>query len=222
MRLAALTSGGKDSTFAIHLCLGEGHEITDFVTIKPERDDSYMFHSANINMVDLISQAAGIPLTAKTSSGEKEKELADLERALQKLDVEGVVAGAIESEYQASRVQRICDDLGLEMVAPMWHREPEGLLREMSRLMDIRMVHVSAMGLDEKWLGRPIDDDAISDLIELNRRYGIHICGEGGEYETLVLDAPFYKKRINIIEASPVWEGDRGIYLIKNAGLAEK
>lgn len=222
MRLAALTSGGKDSIYAIQLAIREGHEITDLVTIEPDRDDSYMFHSANIHMVDLISSSAGIPLTTQTTLGEKEKELEDLEMALGHLDVEGVVVGAIESEYQASRVRRICNTLGIEMVAPLWHVEPELLIRDMIRVMDIMIVHVSAMGLDEEWLGRTIDDTVIDALIDLNRRYGIHICGEGGEYETLVLDAPLYRSRIEILDAEIMWEGDRGIYQVKDARLMGK
>jgi len=222
MKLAALTSGGKDSIYAIQLAIREGHEITDLVTIEPDRDDSYMFHSANIHIVDLISRSSGIPLTTRTTRGEKEKELEDLEMALRHLDVEGVVVGAIESEYQASRVRRICNTLGIKMVAPLWHIEPELLLRDMIRVMDIMIVHVSAMGLDEEWLGRTIDGTAIDALIDLNRRYGIHICGEGGEYETLTLDAPLYRSRIGILDAEIIWEGDRGIYQVKDARLTGK
>jgi len=222
MKLAALTSGGKDSIYAIQLAIREGHEITDLVTIEPDRDDSYMFHSANIHMVDLISRSSDIPLTTRTTRGEKEKELDDLEIALGHLDVEGVVVGAIESEYQASRVRRICNTMGIEMVVPLWHIEPELLIRDMVRVMDIMIVHVSAMGLDEEWLGRTIDGSAIDALIDLNRRYGIHICGEGGEYETLVLDAPVFRSRIGILDAEIIWEGDRGIYQVKDARLTGK
>lgn len=222
MRLAALTSGGKDSIYAIQLAIQEGHEITYLVTIEPDRDDSYMFHSANIHMVDLISRSAGIQLTTRTTRGLKEKELEDLEMALRHLDVEGLVLGAIESEYQASRVRRICNILGIEMVTPLWHIEPELLIRDMIQIMDIIIVHVSAMGMYEEWLGRAIDSTAIDALIDLNRRYGIHICGEGGEYETLVLDAPLYRSRIEILDSEIIWELDRGIYQVKDARLIVK
>ncbi|MCL7475682.1 MAG: TIGR00289 family protein [ANME-2 cluster archaeon] len=222
MKLAALTSGGKDSIYAIHLARLEGHEVTHLVTIKPARYDSYMFHSINIHMVDMISRACGITLVVETSSGEKEEELADLERALSALDVDGVVVGAIESVYQGSRVHRICDDMGLEVVEPLWHRDPEQLLRDMVRVMDIRIVQVAAMGLDEKWLGRVIDIDAIDELLELSRSYRIHICGEGGEYETLVLDAPFFTSRIEILDIETVWKGDWGFYRVNKVKLVPK
>ncbi len=222
MKLAALISGGKDSSFALYKALLEGHEVTDLVTIMPANEDSYMFHSANIHMTELISQACEIPLTFMTSSGEKEKELDDLRKALHCVKVDGVVAGAIESEYQALRVQRICEELGLQMYAPLWHKEPEILLQEMIECMDIRMVKVSAAGLDESWLGRRFDKKMMEDLKVLNRKYRIHIMGEGGEYETLVLDAPYYKKRINLLETRNFWMGDHGVMKVIKAELGEK
>ncbi|MCZ7391833.1 MAG: diphthine--ammonia ligase [Candidatus Methanoperedens sp.] len=222
MKLAALISGGKDSTFAIYKALQEGHEVTDLVTIKPEYEDSYMFHSANIHLTEMISQACGIPLTSMSSSGEKEKELDDLKKALQQVKVEGVVAGAIESEYQASRVRHICEELGLAMYAPLWHCEPESLLREMITCMDIRMVKVAAAGMDGSWLGRRFNERLIEDLKALHRKYRIHIAGEGGEYETLVLDAPYYRKRINLLEVEKLWRGDFGVMKVIKAELGEK
>ncbi len=222
MKLAALISGGKDSSFAIYMALQEGHEVTNLVTIMPANEDSYMFHSANIHLTELISQACRIPLTSLTSSGEKEKELDDLKNALGRVKADGVVVGAIESEYQASRVRRICDEFGLTMYAPLWHKDPETLLREMIKLMDIRMVKVAAAGMDESWLGRGFDDKIIEDLKALHRRYRVHLAGEGGEYETLVLDAPFYEKRINLLEIRRVWMGDHGILRVVRAELADK
>lgn len=222
MKLAALISGGKDSSFAIYKALQEGHDVNHLVTIKPANPDSYMFHSANLHLTELISQATGIPLISETSSGEKEKELEDLRKALQGLEVEGVIAGAIESEYQASRVRRICEELGMKMYAPLWHREPEKLLREMIECMDIRMVKVAAAGMDESWLGRRFDEGMIEDLKALHKKYRIHIAGEGGEYETLVLDAPYYEKRINLIETEKMWKGDYGVMKVVRAELGEK
>jgi predicted ATP pyrophosphatase (TIGR00289 family) len=222
MKLAALISGGKDSMFSIHRALQAGHEVTHLVTIIPDNKDSYMFHSANIHLTELISGACGIPLVSETSSGEKEKELSDLKRALSHVDVEGVIAGAIESEYQASRVRNICDELGLELYAPLWHNEPESLVREMAGCMDIRMVKVAAGGLDESWLGRRFDDKLVDDLLALHRKYRIHLAGEGGEYETLVLDAPFFRKRIELLEVERVWMGDHGMLRVVKAGLVGK
>ena len=222
MKLCALISGGKDSSFAIYKALQEGHEVTDLVTIIPANEDSYMFHSANIHLTGLISEACQIPLTLQISTGEKEKELEDLKKAISSVKVDGVAVGAIESEYQATRVKRICDELGIEMYAPLWHMEPERLLREMITLMDIRMIKVAAEGMDETWLGRSFDELMIEDLKTLNRKYRVHIAGEGGEYESLVLDAPFYKKRIYLLETRNLWMGDHGIMKVVRAELRKK
>lgn len=221
MKLAALISGGKDSSFAIYRALQEGHVVTDLVTIKPVNEDSYMFHSANIHLTDLISESCGIPLTIRISSGEKEKELDDLKMALFSLKVDGIAVGAIESEYQASRVKRICDELGLVMYAPLWHKDPESLLNEMIECMEIIMIKVAAGGMDETWLGRRFDKKMITDLKELNRKYRVHLAGEGGEYETLVLNAPFYRKKIDLIETRKIWMGDHGILRVIEADLDE-
>ncbi len=219
MKLAALISGGKDSSFAIYKALQAGHAVTNLVTIKPANEDSYMFHSVNMHLTELISEACGIPLTSQMSEGESEEELEDLEKALRPLKVDGVSVGAIESEYQAKRVRKICDKLGLYMYAPLWHLEPESLLCEMISYMDIIMTKVAADGLDESWLGRRFDEKMISDLKGLNKKYGIHIAGEGGEYETFVLNAPFYSKRIKIIRSEKLWMGDHGIMKITEAEL---
>ncbi len=219
MKLAALVSGGKDSSFALYKALQQGHEVTDLVAIRPLFEDSYMFHSANIHLTELISQTCGIPLTTQVSSGEKEKELDDLITALRRVHVEGVVVGAIESEYQASRVRRICNELSLTMYAPLWHKEPVELLHQMIECMDIRMVKVAAAGMDESWLGRRFDQKMIDDLKALNRKYRVHISGEGGEYETLVLNAPFYKKRIILLETRNIWLGDSGVMKVIRAEL---
>lgn len=221
MKLAALFSGGKDSSLAIYKALQEGHEVTDLVTIKPENKDSFMFHSSNIHLTDLISKACGIPLTSMSSKGKKEQELDDLKKALEKVKVDGVIAGAIESEYQTSRVKNICNELGLEIYTPLWQKDPESLLREMIELMDIRIVKVAAGGMDESWLGRRFDENIIKDLKALNRKYGVHLAGEGGEYETLVLDAPYYRKKINLLSTENTWMGDHGAMRVIQAELVD-
>lgn len=222
MKLAALVSGGKDSSFAMYRALQAGHEITYLIVIRSQNPDSYMYHTPNIHLTELFAEAAGIPLITEVSSGEKEREVDNLKRALQRIEVDGIVLGVIESEYQASRVRRVCESLGLEMYAPLWHQDPEMLLREMIKVLDARIVHVSALGFDESWLGRKIDEQTIEELKALKERYGIHIAGEGGEYESLVVDAPFFTKRIELIKTKRVWHGDYGTLNVLEATLVEK
>lgn len=218
MRLVALCSGGKDSSFALWLAMEGGHEIARIVAMVPRREDSWMFHTHNINLVDLFAECAGMPLTKAETSGVKELELEDLRRTLRGIGVDGVVSGAVASNYQKSRIERICKELGLASVTPLWGREPVELLREMiDSGFEVIITSVAAHGFDGSWLGRKIDKECIGDLIKLQKRFGVNICGEGGEYETLVLDAPFFDKRIEVLEARPVWRGDSGYLLIERA-----
>ena len=223
MRLAALFSGGKDSTYAARLEEIAGHEIAYLVTLRSRRDDSYMFHTVNIELAALLAEALGIESVVVNTEGEKEVELDDLENALRELDIEGIVTGAIASSYQKTRIDMICEDLGLEHLSPLWGRNTEVLLEEMLQSgMEIIIASVAAMGLDEKWLGRRLNEEATVELKLLNEKYGVDICGEGGEMETLVLDAPWFKSRLEVLRATPVWDGTRGSYLIEAAELRKK
>ena len=223
MRLAVLFSGGKDSTYAAYLEALAGHEIVYLVTLRSKRDDSYMFHTVNIDLASKVAEAWGIESILVDTLGEKEEELDDLQNALRELDVEGVVTGAIASKYQKTRVDMICEDLNLEHLSPLWGRNTEILLREMLDAgMEIIITAVAAMGLDEKWLGRKIDESTLQDLKSLNEKYGVDICGEGGELETLVVDAPWFKERLEVLKASPEFDGVRGVYNIEAVELRKK
>jgi len=223
LRLAALFSGGKDSTYAAHLAQEMGHDVSYLLTMLPARDDSWMFHTVNIGLAPLVAQAVGIESVVVETSGEKEEELQDLKPAIAGLNVDGLVTGAIASSYQRSRVDRICSELEIEHVAPLWGRESSELVREMiASGISIIVTAVAAMGLDEKWLGRTLDGDALEELKSLSERYGVDVCGEGGEMETLVLDAPWFTSRLEIVSAKREWDGVRGSLHVEEAHLIQK
>ena len=223
MRVAALCSGGKDSSLALWLAQQRGHEIAHVVAMIPKREDSWMFHYPNIQLIDLFAECASLPLIKTETSGERETELEDLKRVLSRLDIEGVVSGAISSKYQKSRIDRICEELNLNSIAPLWGRGPIELLSEMlNAKFDILITSVAAQGFDESWLGRKIDERCLEDLKSLHAKFKINISAEGGEYESLVLDAPFFKKRIEVVETKRIWRGTNGYLLIKHAKLVEK
>lgn len=87
---------------------------------------------------------------------------------------------------------------------------------------EIIITSVSAAGLNQSWLGRRIDERCIEELLKLREKYGISIVGEGGEMETFVTDAPFFKNKIKIKKAEKSWDGVRGVFEIKDAELAGK
>jgi len=182
-----------------------------------------MFHYPNIRLVDLFAEAVKIPLVKAETLAVKEKEVEDLKRLIEGLDVDAIVSGAIASTYQKSRIEKICEQLKLKCITPLWHENPLNILKEIVDLkFDVIVTGVYAYGFSEEWLGRKIDDATIKALIELDRRYGISLVGEGGEYETLVLDAPFFKKRIKLIEAEKIWKNQSGYFLITKAKLESK
>ena len=223
MRVALLATGGKDSVLALYHILQQGYEVAYLASMIPLREDSWMFHYPNIGLIDLFADAVNIPLVKAETSGVKEEEVEDLKKLIQTLDVEGVVSGAIASNYQKERVDRICRQLNLKSIAPLWHRDQLEMLREILRLrFEVVITGVYAIGFDEGWLGRRIDASVIEDLLRLNKAYGVSIVGEGGEFETLVVDAPFYRKKIRILKAEKVWKGQSGHYLISKAQLENK
>lgn len=142
---------------------------------------------------------------------------------LSTLKVEGVVSGAIASQYQKSRIDKICRELGLKSIAPLWQENPAKLLKELVKLgFTAVIMGVYAYGFDSNWLGRKIDAETVDALIELNRKYGISPVGDGGEYETLVLDAPYFKKKIQMLETEKKWSNHSGYLLVKRAELKNK
>ena len=223
LRVAALVTGGKDSALALHRAMKQGHKIVSLVTMVPQRADSWMFHYPNIHMADLFAEAVGIPLVKAETSGIKEAELADLRQALVQLSIDAVVTGAISSQYQKERVDQICKGLRLNHIAPLWQENPLSLLKEILELgMKTIIVGAYAHGFTSDWLGREINETSVNDLVELNRKFQVSIVGEGGEYETLVLDAPFFKKRIRLIDTERMWQGASGYLLVRKAVLAAK
>jgi len=223
LQIAALVTGGKDSALALYRALKQGFKVRYLVTMIPQRPDSWMFHYPNIHLSDFFAEAVGIPLVKGETSGVKETELEDLKRLLANLQVDGVVTGAIMSQYQKKRIDKICQELNLKSIAPLWHENPQKLLAEMVDLnFEVLISGVYAYGFDVTWLGRKINWESISELIKLCKKYQISVIGEGGEYETLVLDAPFFRKRIQLIQTEKIWENHSGYLLVEKAKLVEK
>lgn len=226
MNVAVLFSGGKDSTMALYNALKSGEDVKYLLSMKSSNDESYMFHVPNIHITDLLSQALDIPLITAQTDGVKEEELEDLKLAFEKLKtlgVEGIYTGALYSVYQKSRIEKLADEVGLKVISPYWHVNELEYMREIVSLgFEVIISGVFAYGLDESWLGRKIDNQAIDELVKINEKVGINLAFEGGEAETLAIDGPIFKKRINILKDKKEWHLDSGLYIIEEANLEEK
>lgn len=227
MRVAVLFSGGKDSMFALHVALEQGWDVKYLVTMLPENEESWMFHHQCVELTKLQAEAIGIKQIIKKTSGEKEKELEDLIAALKEISgkIIAVVSGAVASRYQKDRIDVVCKEIGLNSISPLWGKKQLMLVEdEVAAGFEIVVSGVAAAGLDRKWLGRKLDADAIEDLKSLNEKFNINPAGEGGEYETFVLDGPIFKKRIELGDVKKIWDESTasGYIICENAKLIDK
>ena len=218
MKCAVLFSGGKDSTYTAYLAKKKGYTISCLISIIYDNPESYMFHTPSISNTEKQAESMNIPIIKWYTKGEKELELVDLENAIKKAidqyNIETIVTGAIQSVYQASRIQKICDKLSINCFNPLWQKNQIQLLQELvENKFEIIIIGVFAYPLDEKWLGRKIDKKFIEDVKKLQEKYDINPAGEGGEFETFVVNCPLFEKKLKI--------SDKGIIGKKNSWKME-
>lgn len=214
MRLGVLFSGGKDSVYSGYLAKEKfKHELSCLISIFSENKESYMFHTPSISKVEKQAEVMNIPLIIHKTKGIKEKELKDLEEAIKiaikKYKIQGIITGAIDSVYQASRIQKICDKLKIECINPLWRKNEIEYLKELIKnKFKIIIVGVFAYPLDKRWLGREIDEKFINEVEKLKLKYNIHPAGEGGEFETFVLNCPLFSKELKVKFFQDLKEGE--------------
>ncbi|MEM0451243.1 MAG: diphthine--ammonia ligase [Nitrososphaerota archaeon] len=214
MRLVALFTGGKDSTLALERAIEEGHSIAACLTVVPE-PNSWAFHEICLDVTPLQAEAMGIPHLMLRVGGGKVREIEELGRHLaalkDKLGVGGFVTGTIRSSYQKTRMDELAAELGMRHMAPNWGSPPGSVVREVVRRgYEVLVSSVAAAGLGREWIGRRIDARALEELLDLSERYGFDPDGEGGDYETLVLWAPLFRRRLRIDEWTSTWDGYSG------------
>lgn len=220
--IACLFSGGKDSTLALHKVAENGKNVELLITMVSENEFSYMFHKPNINLSNLQAEALHINQVIYDTKGEKEKELEDIENALKENNVTELVTGAVASNYQKDRIERICEKLSIKAVSPIWHIDPMEELSELAANYNVILTQIAAAGFDESFLGTRIDDNMIERLSSINRKYKINMLFEGGEAESFVLDAPLFKKRIEVTKSHIIRSGSMRRYVIDEAKLVDK
>ena len=225
MKLACFFSGGKDSTYAIHLAKKQGHDVVCLLSIFAKSEESHLLHYPNLRWTKLQSESMNIPqLTIISNSNETNDELIVMEKLLQnakeQFQIDGLIHGGIKSKFQKEKFESLCLKLNLVPVAPLWGIDPN---EYMNKLLDsnfhFMMITVSSDGLDEQWLGKLISKSDIDILNNLSNKFGFNLNFEGGESETFVIDCPLFSNPIKINEFTKNWDGYRGRFEIVDAEL---
>ena len=218
MRVVALLSGGKDSVAAIEVAQGFGWDVAAAVVLRPAADDAWMFHTPALGVVAGVAECMGLPLLeGKVRTGQDE-EVEDLEAALKAAQVQwrpdGIVSGALASEYQRVRIERVGHRLGLKTFTPLWHKDLKEYLHGlMGADWEIRFSRTAADGVPNAWCGERLDPPKLEAMLKHKARP--HVAGEGGEFETLVLDAPHYRRRLVIDEAAVEATASRATWVVR-------
>ena len=247
MKVAILASGGKDSTYAAWWAGLQGWEVVSLVTVLVRGEDSMMFQLQNSWIAGLQAYSIGTSWKPVFSDGEEEKEIGDLEMALcgkgdvtlsvenvwpegvevpkdldihkGPLEIDGIVVGALRSDYQKTRIERMCERLGVRSFCPLWHKDQfEHMESLVEHGFEVVFTSVSTEGMDERWIGSKLDEGSLKELKEASREFRFNLDGEGGEFETIVTDAPHMKRKI-LLDGEVVWHGSRGVLELKSCRL---
>ena len=226
--MACLFSGGKDSTYSLYLAKQEGLSIECLLTLIPHSAESYLFHSPNIWATKLQSEALQIPIiTNKINSTSVDEEYNKLDelirRAYTEYKIEGIVHGGISSNFQKNKFNRICEKHNVELISPLWQMDEYVYMNNLLKNgFVIQITSVSSMGLNTNFLGTILNYSNLKELFKLSQQYGFNLSFEGGEAETIVLDCPIFKKRLEILASKIYWDGQRGIVEISDISLLDK
>ena len=237
MRVAVLASGGKDSAYATWWAQLQGWDVVSLVTVLVKGDDSMMFQLQNTWITAFQASSSGIPWKPIISLGEEEDEVRDLEASIteerrvfdfkeifpqgieipedlmihtEPLDIDALVVGALRSDYQKTRIEMMCQRLGIASFCPLWHKDSRDHMRSLiEHGFGVIFASVSTEGMSADWVGKTLDGKSLKELIDLSQRHRFNLDGEGGEFETIVVSAPHMRRAV-VVEGEVVWTGSRG------------
>ena len=199
MRIAVLSSGGKDSSAAWWWAMCRGWDIVSIVTVDIEDGDSHMFQVPSTQWVEHQAELAQTEWVNVSASGTVEDEINALELALSNLEIDAIVSGALRSDFQKQRLECMCQRLNIHSFTPLWHQTPIEHLRGMIDAgFEIMLTSVSCEGLNHSWLGHVLTSSSLEDLHALSVEHRFNVDGEGGEYETFVLGGPIWTRSLRV------------------------
>lgn len=195
-------SGGKDSCLACYLALEQGYQISHLVNFISKEFKRVSFHGTEARLIQLQSQAIGIPLLQKQTTWEGyEQEFKQAVRSLLPQGVEGMVFGDIYLDEHKEWVERVCGELGIKAVEPLWGKNTEEVFTNfIDAGFEAVIVSASDKLIDQGWVGKRLDRNFLDYLKARN----IDLCGENGEYHTLVVNGSMFQNRIEITESKTI------------------
>src|SRR3989344_1248724 len=198
MKVIVSISGGKDSTFALYKAIQRGYEVAYLANTISDDFKRVRFHGVKGQVIRKQAKALGIPLLQTETSEENYRRdyIENIEEIIKKEGIEGLVLGDIFLEDCFDWAKGICDQLGIELIEPLWKSDPEQTFKEFIELgFEAIVVSSQADILDKSWVGRKLDQQFLEDIKKLKN---VDICGENGEYHSLVLNGPIFKKKLEI------------------------
>jgi diphthine-ammonia ligase len=197
MKTGALFSGGKDSCLALHKYGKE--KVSCLLAMMPENKDSWMFHKPDLKLLKKQAEMLNLPLIIQKTKGEKDGELEDLRKLIKKSGINKLVIGGIKSNYQGERIRKICQELKVELIAPLWNYSADKLWKELlENGFEVIITKIACEGISKEFVGKIIDKERFKILEKLSNKYKFRLDFEGGEAETAVLFMPGFKKEIKI------------------------
>ena len=218
MRVIALLSGGKDSVSAVEVARSFGWDVVAALVLKPKEDDAWMFHTPNLQLVTGVADCLDLPLMEVPVRSGQAEEVEDLEQALRdakaRYQLDGLISGALASEYQRTRLDLVGHRTGLRTFAPLWHKDPKAYMHALlGDSWDVRFSRTAAEGVPQSWCGQRLTPSKVDAMLAHKARP--HVAGEGGEYETLVLDCPAYRSRIVVDRAFVEATASRATWVVE-------
>ena len=213
-----MVSGGKDSTMAVDYAIEKGWEISYLISVKPNRTDCYLYHFATVEFTKLQAQAMGLKhflINCDVADPKKEAEL--IRDVVKNNPVDAILLGGVGLQRtQIKSIENVVKEFGIKVIVPHQDWDHEQLIKEaIQKGYEIMITNVAVDGLDQNWLGKKIDSKSLEDLKRLSEKYGFHVGGEGGHYDSFVINGPIFKKRINVVDQKKIWDKDSGYLEIK-------
>lgn len=214
MRIAVLSSGGKDSSAAWWWAQCRGWDVVALVTVQIQDGDSHMFQVPSTQWVEHQALAAQVEWYSVNAEGSVDNEISSLETVLEELNLDAIVSGALRSDFQKVKLENMAHRLGIHSFSPLWHQDPYSHLHGMiENGFKIMINSVSCDGLDGLWLGRILDLENVKELRSLSEKYRFNVDGEGGEYETFVVGGPHLPRTLHV-EGTASFDSIRGEFTI--------